>query len=91
MKGEVRDRRLPLCQGRLQTEKILEVPLCVRKVIAIVRLGASADHALMNQIATIGGGTHYEITGSVAEYTQELREVFKELGEGFGTRSTLVR
>jgi Mg-chelatase subunit ChlD len=59
--------------------------------IYTVSLGASADHGLMHNIANIGGGVHYEITGSVSQYAQELRDVFQELGEGHGHKSVLVR
>ena len=59
--------------------------------IHTVSLGANADHDLMGEIAGYGNGNHYEITGSVSEYTQELLDVFKELGQGEGTRSTLVK
>jgi Mg-chelatase subunit ChlD len=60
-------------------------------LIHTISLGAEADHALMAEVARIGGGKHYPITGSVAEYAQELRDVFKELGQGHGSRSVLVK
>jgi Mg-chelatase subunit ChlD len=59
--------------------------------IHTVSLGEEADHGLMATVAQIGSGNHYPITGSVAAYTQELRDVFKELGQGDGSRSVLVK
>lgn len=38
------------------------------------------DAELMQEIAEIGHGEHYHAAGSIDEYREELREIFKELG-----------
>jgi len=49
--------------------------------IVTVSLGAGADVALMDQIASMTGGMHFNIPGgqSVAEYEEELKDVFREI------------
>lgn len=50
--------------------------------IITISLGGKADTGLMNQIATIGDGVHYQIPGglSVAQVSQELEDVFVKIG-----------
>ena len=50
--------------------------------IVTISLGGKADTGIMEQIATIGGGVHYQIPGglTVAEVAQELEDVFVEIG-----------
>lgn len=48
--------------------------------IYTVSVGARADTAAMEEIATIGRGTHFYASGSIAEYTDQLRAIFETLG-----------
>jgi hypothetical protein len=50
------------------------------KIIAIA-LGADADTALMEQVASTSGGAFFEIPGgrAVSEYEEDLKEVFREV------------
>jgi hypothetical protein len=60
-----------------------EAALCAASNIRIitVSVGAGADTALMQQIADLTGGTHFNVPGgsSVAQYEAELQEVFGEI------------
>ena len=49
--------------------------------ILTISLGADADKSLMDQIAEMTRGIHFNIPGgqSVAEYSQDLRDVFKKI------------
>jgi Mg-chelatase subunit ChlD len=49
--------------------------------ILTVSLGAGADTGLMQQVADITGGIHFNVPGgqSVAAYEAQLKEVFKEI------------
>ncbi len=49
--------------------------------IFTVSLGARADAGLMQQIADITGGEHFNVPGgaSVAEYAQDLKEIFGKI------------
>jgi Flp pilus assembly protein TadG len=48
--------------------------------IFAVSVGADADGATMQQIAEIGGGTHFHASGSIAEYSAQLDQIFATLG-----------
>lgn len=50
--------------------------------IITISLGGKADTGLMEQIANIGDGVHYQIPGglTVAQVAQELEDVFIEIG-----------
>lgn len=48
--------------------------------IYCVSVGADADISLMDQVAQIGGGEHFHASGDIAEYRQQLQEIFKNLG-----------
>lgn len=48
--------------------------------IYTVSVGADADSALMQQVATIGKGEAFIATGDIATYQQQLQDVFKNLG-----------
>jgi hypothetical protein len=47
--------------------------------VMTISLGASADTALMAQVAEVTGGRHFNVPGgqSVSEYTEELIDVFR--------------
>lgn len=49
--------------------------------IVTVSLGINADTALMQQIVDLTGGTHFNVPGgsSVAAYTAQLQDVFREI------------
>lgn len=51
--------------------------------VVTVSLGAGADTSLMNQVAEITGGTHFNVPGgqTVAEYRSDLMEVFREIAD----------
>ncbi len=51
--------------------------------IFTVSVGAGADTDLMDDIASIGGGSHFQASGSIDEYSAQLRTIFASLG---GTR-----
>ncbi len=48
--------------------------------IYTVSVGARADTALMEQIATIGRGSHFFASGSIQDYTAQLQNIFEKLG-----------
>ncbi len=57
--------------------------------IVAVSVGADANADLMRQIADIGQGEHFHAEGSIAEYSQQLRDIFERIG---GRRSVeLIR
>jgi len=45
-----------------------------------VSVGAGADVDLMDEIAEIGGGTHFHAQGTIDEYSAQLEAIFEELG-----------
>jgi hypothetical protein len=49
--------------------------------IITVSLGSGADTDLMEQIATITGGVHFNVPGgqSVEQYEEDLKDVFREV------------
>jgi Flp pilus assembly protein TadG len=49
--------------------------------VVTVSLGAGADTDLMQQIADMTGGVHFNVPGgqSVAEYEEDLKEVFRQI------------
>ena len=51
--------------------------------IVTVSLGANADVNLMQQIADISGGLHFNVPGgqSVAEYEDDLKDVFRDIAD----------
>ncbi len=51
--------------------------------VVTISLGADADQALMQQVADITGGIHFNIPGgqSVAEYEEDLKDVFKQIAD----------
>ena len=51
--------------------------------IITVSLGSGADTSIMQQIATMTGGLHFNVPGgqSVAEYEQDLKETFQRIAE----------
>ncbi|REJ70617.1 MAG: VWA domain-containing protein [Planctomycetota bacterium] len=51
--------------------------------VVTISLGAGADKALMQQVADITGGVHFNIPGgqSVAAYEEDLKEVFKQIAD----------
>ena len=51
--------------------------------IVTISLGASADTALMQEIADRTGGVHFNIPGgqSVAEYEEDLKDVFRQVAD----------
>ena len=60
-----------------------EAQTCKQKKIPVVTisLGAEADSELMQQIADITGGVHFNIPGgqSVADYEEQLKNVFRRV------------
>jgi hypothetical protein len=52
-------------------------------MVFCVSVGSGADEDLMEQIAAIGGGTHFHAEGSIDAYTAQLEQIFASLG---GTR-----
>jgi len=48
--------------------------------IYTVGVGSSADMDLMEDIAEIGHGTSFHAVGTVEEYSEQLREIFRTLG-----------
>lgn len=51
--------------------------------IAAISLGANSDEPLMRDIAEVSAGVHFHIPGgqSVAEYEEQLREVFRHIAQ----------
>jgi hypothetical protein len=60
-----------------------QAQLCADKnyPIVTISLGAGADTALMDQIATLTRGAHFNIPGgqTVAQYEEDLKEVFRAI------------
>jgi len=52
--------------------------------IVTISLGTGADKDLMQEVADVTGGTHFNIPGgrSVAEYEEQLKEVFRDIAAG---------
>jgi hypothetical protein len=48
--------------------------------IFAVSVGAGADTALMEELATMGSGTHFHAEGSIETYSQQLEAIFRTLG-----------
>ncbi len=48
--------------------------------IHTVSVGANADKDLMEEIATIGHGNSFHAEGTIEEYEDQLKSIFKELG-----------
>ena len=57
--------------------KSLKIP------VVTISLGAGADVSLMNEVATISDGAHFNVPGNqtVAEYTEDLKNVFREIAK----------
>ncbi|MHC5111188.1 MAG: hypothetical protein ACYTHJ_15065 [Planctomycetota bacterium] len=51
--------------------------------IFAVSIGSGANQSLVQQIADIGHGEHFQAEGSIEEYRAQLMEIFHTLG---GTR-----
>jgi len=51
--------------------------------IVTISLGVAADKQLMQQVADITGGVHFNIPGgrSVAEYEKQLKDVFRQIAD----------
>ena len=49
-------------------------------VIYTVSVGSNAAVDLMDEIATIGGGSHFHAEGSIATYRQQMLDIFRALG-----------
>jgi len=51
--------------------------------VVTVSLGAGADTSIMQQVADITGGVHFNIPGgqTVAEYEEDLKDVFREIAK----------
>jgi Mg-chelatase subunit ChlD len=58
--------------------------------IHTVSLGNEADHQLMAEVAALGDGDHYDITGGVDQYVQELLDTFHKIAVGDRGRAILV-
>jgi hypothetical protein len=52
-----------------------------------VSVGASADVDLMEELADLGGGTHFHAEGTIEQYSDQLDAIFRELG---GTRPVVL-
>ncbi|MFN0136238.1 MAG: VWA domain-containing protein [Phycisphaerae bacterium] len=48
--------------------------------IYTVSVGVNADRALMQEIAAIGGGIEFYAAGNPEEYTEQLQDIFRQLG-----------
>jgi Flp pilus assembly protein TadG len=48
--------------------------------IITISVGYGADQTLMEEIATIGHGTHFHAEGSIEQYTTELQNIFTQVG-----------
>jgi len=48
--------------------------------IFCVSVGANSDQGLMQQIADIGHGEHFHAEGSIDQYSDDLAEIFRQLG-----------
>jgi hypothetical protein len=50
-------------------------------IVFTISLGANADAQVMQQVADITGGAHFNIPGgrSVSEYEEDLEDIFKEI------------
>lgn len=48
--------------------------------IIAVSVGADANTALMQQIADITGGEHFYASGTIDEYSAQLRDIFERIG-----------
>jgi hypothetical protein len=74
---------LPTDPATARQYALNQAQLCADKnyPIVTVSLGAGADTALMDQIANITGGVHFNVPGgqSVAEYEQDLKDVFRQV------------
>ena len=48
-----------------------------------ISLGAGADTGLMQQVADITAGVHFNIPGSssISEYEDQLKDVFREIAD----------
>ncbi|MCG8585119.1 MAG: hypothetical protein MI757_10440, partial [Pirellulales bacterium] len=58
-----------------------EVAAGMRVPIVTISLGAGADKELMDDVAEMTSGIHFNIPGgqSVAEYEEDLKDVFREI------------
>lgn len=48
--------------------------------IYTISVGADSDQTLMEQVAAIGAGEHFHAAGEIAEYQQQLQDIFQNLG-----------
>lgn len=48
--------------------------------IYTVSVGVNADRSLMQEIAAIGGGIEFYAAGNPQEYTEQLQDIFRQLG-----------
>ncbi len=55
-----------------------------RYPVVTISLGASADTSLMQQVADITGGVHFNVPGSsdVNDYEEQLKDVFRDIADG---------
>ena len=69
--------------GYAEAYAITQANLCDDAEIRVmtISLGLSADTALMQQIADITGGKHFNVPGggTIEEYESQLKEVFREI------------
>jgi Flp pilus assembly protein TadG len=69
--------------GSAEWYAISQANLCEAAEIRVmtISLGLNADTALMQQIADITGGKHFNVPGggTIAEYEAQLKEVFREI------------
>lgn len=74
---------LPGDSAAARSFALQQAQLCADKnyPIVTVSLGSGADTALMDQIAAITNGVHFNIPGgqSVSQYEQDLKDVFREI------------
>ena len=74
---------LPNDRATAQQHALNQAQLCADDgyPIVTISLGAGADIALMDQIASITDGMHFNIPGdqTVAQYEEELKDVFREI------------
>ncbi len=45
-----------------------------------ISVGAGADQGVMKEIADITGGVHFHAEGSIEKYSEQLRDIFTEIG-----------
>ena len=67
------------------TTSLTEANACKASKIPVVTIsmGAGADVALMQQVADLTGGQHFNIPGgqTAAQYEEDLKEIFEEVAK----------